>query len=85
MPRCGLEDTLLRLLAAIVAVREGAMPKVLVVDDQDDMRWLLNCLLQEQGFEVGTADDGVQALSWVQQETPQAILLGRVDEFIIQG
>ena len=31
------------------------MPKVLVVDDQDDMRWLLNQLLQEQGFEVGTS------------------------------
>ena len=38
------------------------------------MRWLLNCLLHQQGFEVGTADDGVQALSWVQKETPQAIL-----------
>jgi len=66
---------LLRLLAALVAAGEGAMPKVLVVDDQDDMRWLLNRLLQAQGFEVGTADDGTQALSWVQQETPQAILL----------
>ena len=51
------------------------MPKVLVVDDQDDMRWLLSRLLQEQGFEVGTTDDGAEALSWVQQETPQAILL----------
>ena len=51
------------------------MPKILVVDDQDDMRWLLSRLLQEQGFEVGTTDDGAQALSWVQQETPQAILL----------
>src|SRR5882762_3427940 len=75
MPRCCSEDTLLRLLAAVVAAGEGAMPKVLVVDDQDDMRWLLSRLLQEQGFEVGTADDGAQALSWVQQETPQAILL----------
>jgi two-component system nitrogen regulation response regulator GlnG len=61
-------------LTALIA-REGAMPKILVVDDQDDMRWLLSRLLQEQGFEVSTADDGVRALSWVQQETPQAILL----------
>jgi DNA-binding NtrC family response regulator len=51
------------------------MPKILVVDDQDDMRWLLRRLLQEQGFEVGTANNGAQALSWVQQEVPQAIML----------
>src|SRR5262245_42696960 len=51
------------------------MPKILVVDDQSDMRWLLSRLLQEQGFEVSTVNDGVQLLSRVQQEAPQVILL----------
>jgi two-component system response regulator HydG len=51
------------------------MPKVLIVDDQGDMRWLLSRLLREQGLEVSTADDGVQALSRVQQEVPQMVLL----------
>ena len=51
------------------------MAKVLVVDDQSDMRWLLSRLLREQGFEVDTANDGVQVLSRVQQEAPQVILL----------
>jgi two-component system nitrogen regulation response regulator GlnG len=39
------------------------------------MRWLLSRLLEEQGLEVSTADDGVQVLTWVQQEIPHAILL----------
>ena len=51
------------------------MAKVLAVDDQSDMRWLLSRLLREQGFEVDTANDGVQVLSRVQQEAPQVILL----------
>jgi two-component system nitrogen regulation response regulator GlnG len=51
------------------------MLKVLVVDDQDDMRWLLSRLLREQGFEVDTADDGAQALLRVQQEALEVILL----------
>jgi DNA-binding NtrC family response regulator len=51
------------------------MPKILIADDQNDMRWLLSRLLEEQGLEVSTADDGVQVLAWVQQEIPHAILL----------
>jgi two-component system nitrogen regulation response regulator GlnG len=65
----------LRLLAVVVTAGEGTMLKVLVVDDQDDMRWLLSRLLREQGFEVDTADDGAQALLRVQQEALEVILL----------
>jgi DNA-binding NtrC family response regulator len=69
------EDAVRNLVAAAVALEGKAMPKVLVADDQADMRWLLSRLLEEQGFEVSTAADGAQVLSWVQQETPHAILL----------
>jgi two-component system, NtrC family, response regulator AtoC len=51
------------------------MPKVLAVDDQDDMRWLLAHLLRERGFEVLTAEDGEEALERVKREAPQVVLL----------
>jgi DNA-binding NtrC family response regulator len=51
------------------------MPKVLVVDDQADMRWVLSCLLREQGFDVLTAEDGEQAVAQVKREPPQVVLM----------
>jgi two-component system, NtrC family, response regulator AtoC len=51
------------------------MPKVLAVDDQDDMRWLLAHLLRERGFEVLTAEDGEETLERVKREAPQVVLL----------
>jgi two-component system, NtrC family, response regulator AtoC len=51
------------------------MPKVLAVDDQDDMRWLLAHLLRERGLEVLTAEDGEEALERVKREAPQVVLL----------
>ncbi len=50
-------------------------PLVLVVNDEPDMRTLLSDLLNFSGFEVMTADDGVQGLKIAQQVMPQAILL----------
>lgn len=50
-------------------------PMVLVVDDEPDMRSLLSDLLSFSGFEVATADDGVQGLKMAQQLMPQCILL----------
>jgi two-component system nitrogen regulation response regulator GlnG len=54
---------------------ERAMPKVLVVDDEPDMRWLLGEILEAQGFEVITAEDGPIAVEKVRQEAPWVILL----------
>lgn len=51
------------------------MPKVLVADDQANMRWTLVHVLGEQGFEVVTAEDGEQAVGRVKQEAPQVILM----------
>jgi DNA-binding NtrC family response regulator len=51
------------------------MPKVLAVDDQADMRWILTRLLREQGFEIVTAEDGEQAVERVKQEAPQVVLM----------
>ena len=54
---------------------ERATPKVLVVDDEPDMRWLLGGILEAQGFEVITAEDGPIAVEKVRQEAPWVILL----------
>ena len=52
------------------------MPKtILVVDDQSNVRQLLQEYLTEQGFNVLTATDGQNALYTARHATPDLILL----------
>jgi two-component system nitrogen regulation response regulator GlnG len=51
------------------------MARILVVDDEADMRWLLSGILEAQGLEVVTAEDGEAALRKVQEDPPSVILL----------
>jgi DNA-binding response OmpR family regulator len=51
------------------------MPKALVVDDEPDMRWLLEQVLRDQGFEVVLAEDGHVALKQITLESPDVALL----------
>ena len=39
------------------------MPRILVVDDNDDIRSMLELLLRREGFDVASAPDGEQALA----------------------
>lgn len=48
---------------------------ILIVDDDADTRHILADALQEAGFAVATAVDGVDALDQVEQHPPDAILL----------
>ena len=48
---------------------------VLVVEDHDDVRDLLETLLAVDGYRVFTAADGRQALDCIKRETPCVILL----------
>jgi DNA-binding response OmpR family regulator len=50
-------------------------PKVLVVDDEDDIRKLLTRVLQTKGYEVIEAKRGLEALQMVRDDTPDVILL----------
>jgi DNA-binding response OmpR family regulator len=50
-------------------------PKVLVVDDEDDIRKLLVRVLQTKGYEVIEAKRGLEALQLVRDNTPDVILL----------
>ncbi len=51
------------------------MTKILVVDDEAEIRSLLGAVLQSKGFEVVAAEDGAAALQQVQRERPAVILL----------
>ncbi|HSB43254.1 MAG TPA: sigma-54 dependent transcriptional regulator [Methylomirabilota bacterium] len=51
------------------------MTKILVVDDEPEIRSLLVAVLQGKGFEVVGAEDGAAALQQVQRERPAVILL----------
>ncbi len=50
-------------------------PLVLVIDDDGDIRELVCELLEEEGFRVTSARDGMEALRRVDEERPSAILL----------
>jgi DNA-binding NtrC family response regulator len=54
---------------------EWGMHRILVVDDERDMRWLLMRVLRDQGFEVVTAEDGQAALEQISHEAPDVVLL----------
>jgi DNA-binding response OmpR family regulator len=49
--------------------------KILVVDDEDDIRKLVRRLLTDKGHQVIEADRGLMALRLVKDETPDLILL----------
>jgi len=48
---------------------------ILVVDDEPDVREFLSSLLEDVGYNVSTAGDGLQALDLVKSKAPDLILL----------
>ncbi len=54
---------------------EKKIPLVLVVDDDIFMRGMLQSLLEEQGYHVAEAQDGVEALHYFQQHRPDLVLM----------
>ena len=49
--------------------------KVLVVDDDPDIRDVLEALLEGEGFETVLANDGEQALEAIKKENPDLMVL----------
>lgn len=49
--------------------------RVLVVDDEPLIRLLLRDALEDEGYDVRTAVNGVEALSLVEQEPPDLLIL----------
>jgi DNA-binding NtrC family response regulator len=51
------------------------MSRILIVDDEKDMRWLLSNILKEEGYEVEEVDTGRKALALFKQSPPDLVLL----------
>ena len=56
-------------------MRPARMPKILVVDDEATILQTLRFNLERNGYAVCTAGDGRQALSVVETEKPDLVLL----------
>jgi DNA-binding response OmpR family regulator len=52
--------------------------KILVVDDEEPLRWLLKTILERAGYEVVLASDGVEAIRLAESEKPHLIILDAV-------
>ena len=52
-----------------------AAERILIIDDDEDVRDFLCQALQDEGYEVSTAADGLTALELLGQVRPQLILL----------
>jgi len=52
-----------------------ARKKILVVDDDRDDLKMISMILEPEGYEVITAENGVEALERVESENPNLILL----------
>ena len=51
------------------------MKRILIVDDDKDLRFNLSCILKEEGHEVIAAADGKQALKALALSAPDLVLL----------
>jgi two-component system alkaline phosphatase synthesis response regulator PhoP len=58
-----------------IRLKEQAVTKILVVDDEETMVRSLSTLLRQEGYEVAAATDGQQALDTARAERPDLILL----------
>ncbi len=57
---------------------DSKQKRILVVDDEEDVRLYLQTALEDAGFVVATACDGLQALESVRREPPDLISLDLV-------
>ncbi len=72
----GIVCTLLGKYTHIIPFQEGiSMPKILVIDDQPDVRTLTDMLLKHLGYDVVLADNGWRGLELYRQEHPDVIVL----------
>lgn len=56
-------------------MNEHAAPRVLVVEDEDDIAYILRFMFEREGFTVDHAADGRQALARLDQDPPHGVVL----------
>jgi DNA-binding response OmpR family regulator len=60
---------------AVTEPNRDTSKKILVVDDEDDIRLLISRVLTEKGYTVVTASRGLEAIKMVQTENPDMMIL----------
>lgn len=51
------------------------MPKILIVDDEPSLRFLITSTLEDEGYELLEAADGLEAYELVKKERPDLVIL----------
>ncbi|MFZ5518529.1 MAG: sigma-54-dependent transcriptional regulator [Candidatus Zhuqueibacterota bacterium] len=54
------------------------MSRILIVDDERDMRWILANILRTEYYEISEAESGEQALNVIRKERPELVLLDKM-------
>jgi len=54
---------------------EDAKPRILVVEDDSDLRTILKLQLQSRGFEIREAENGAEGFRAIQAEIPDCVIL----------
>ena len=73
IPTLHEKDNLEKLIPAIFNLMADV--SILVVDDEDALRTVLSAELNSEGYDVGTAADGVEALAELQKKNYDLALL----------
>lgn len=58
-----------------MTVQSLPLDKILVVDDSPDNVFLIQTILEEEGYDISTAENGPSALAQIEQSPPQLVLL----------
>lgn len=51
------------------------MKKILVADDEEAVRFVIKCALEDEGYEVITTEDGYDAINLIREEMPDLVIL----------
>ena len=70
-----LIDTELTAPDGVPLIRTDAAVKVLIVDDQEDVRWVLTNVMRQAGFTPLPAANGADALASITRHAPDVVLL----------
>lgn len=62
-------------MSSSVLTRSSKRDHILVVDDSPDNLFLVQTILEEEGYEITLAEDGRTALEYVEQSPPDLVLL----------
>ena len=52
-----------------------AAARILIVDDEPDIVVFLSSFLEDEGYDVASAEDSVSAMAWLEREIPDLILV----------